>query len=250
MIYSSTKTISQLLSNSQLLSKMMNGKSVSGHRGKFEGREDSERGFDWRGDNGNGCRMTRIGGILLVLFLIVAAGGCTGSPKGKASAVLQMERVQRIKRIAVLPFYNLSERLDAEIIVTNLFISEIANERRFSVVKYGDVQEFLWQHNVQSTETITKEVVKELVDRFSVEGVILGTINQYREWSPDGKEPAVVEISARLVDCENGQTVWFGRETRTGRDAVKVFDIGEIRFCSQLTVNVARDFLKELGGRI
>ena len=139
------------------------------------------------------------------------------SPKKKAGSILQKDKLHRIKRVAVLPFYNLSDRLDAEVIVTNLFINEIMHDNRFSVVKYGDIQEFLWQQKVRSTDTVTKETLKGLADRFSVEGVILGTINTYREWNPDKKDPAIVEISARFVDCETGQTVWFGREKRTGR---------------------------------
>jgi hypothetical protein len=52
----------------------------------------------------------------------------------------------------------------------------------------------------------------------------------------------MVEISARLVDCETGQTVWFGREKRTGQDERTIFDFGEIKFCSQLARRVAKDF--------
>jgi len=179
--------------------------------------------------------------ILFVLLLIMIAG-CMVSPKEKAGGILQKDKLHRIKRVAVLPFYNLSDRLDAEVIVTNLFIDEIVHDHRFQVVKYGDIQEFLWQQKVQSTDTVTKETLKDLADRFSVDGVVLGTINTYREWSPDLKEPAIAEISARLVDCETGQTVWFGREKRTGQDERTVFDFGEIKFCSQLARRIAKDF--------
>jgi len=172
--------------------------------------------------------------------------GCMVSPKEKAGCILQKDKLHRIKRVAVLPFYNLSDRLDAEVIVTNLFIDEIGHGHRFSVVKYGDIQEFLWQQKVQSTDTMTKDILKGLADRFSVEGVILGTINTYREWEPDKKDPAIVEISARFVDCETGQTVWFGRERKTGQDERTIFDFGEIKFCSQLARMVAKDFLTGL----
>jgi len=188
-----------------------------------------------------GCVDKRVLRALLVSFLVMIAG-CMASPKERDGRILQKDNLHRIKRVAVLPFYNLSERLDAEVIVTSLFIDEIVHDHRFSVVKYGDVQDFLWKQKVQSTDTVTSETLKGLADTFSVQGVIVGTINTYREWAPDRKEPAMVEISARLVDCETGQTVWFGREKRTGQDERTIFDFGEIKFCSQLARRVAKDF--------
>jgi len=187
---------------------------------------------------------------LWVILLMPLAGmilfGCIPS-SGKGEIFRRKEPLSRIKRIAVVPFDNLSDRLDAEVLVTTIFIGEINHGRRFSVLKYGDIREFLLKEGILSTEMFTQETLHSLAQTFSIDGVILGTIVNYREWNPDkGKEPAMIHISARLLDCENGRIIWFGQDERTGWDERIFFDIGETVFCSQLVRKIARKFLKEL----
>jgi len=186
------------------------------------------------------------------IIIIVAMGAVAGCgvlrPREQTAVAVHRDRLRQIKRIVVLPFYNLSERVDAEIIVGNILISELSRSGRFSPVKYGDVQEFLRQQKIQSTETATTELLKALRDRFSAQAVMLGTIITYREWSPErgDKQPAMVEISARLLDCETGQTLWFARQKRDGQREKIIFDFGESRFCSQLVQKVVREFVDSL----
>ncbi|MEW6380642.1 MAG: hypothetical protein AB1611_13690 [bacterium] len=183
--------------------------------------------------------------IVPLLVILIGIAGCTAFSPKQAAVAVRKEKLRRIKRIAVLPFNNLSDRLDAEVMVTNLLISEISRDGKLSAVKYGDVHEFLLQQKIQSTETVTREILKGLVEKFSVDGVMLGTITAYREWNPDRSgDPPMVEISARLVDCETGKTLWFSRGKRTGQDERLIFDIGETRFCSQLAQKVVKDFVK------
>ena len=183
--------------------------------------------------------------IFLPVFFIFLTG-CIHYPK-KGEPLLRDKSLSGIKRIAVLPFYNLSDRVDAEVLVTNIYIGEIVNDQGYSTVKYGDIREFLLKHKIRSTETITRETLQRLADTFFVDGVMLGSILTYREWDPhNDKEPAVVDLSVRLLDCESGRIIWCGREKRTGWDERKVFDIGEVVFCSQLVEKTAKSFLQEL----
>jgi len=185
--------------------------------------------------------------IILPGFFILMMGCMHSLERGKP--FVREKALSGIKRIAVLPFYNLSDRVDAEVLVTNIYIGEVVNDQRYATVKYGDIREFLLKHRILTTETITREILQRLADTFFVDGVMLGTIFTYQEWDPDNeKEPAVVDVSVRLLECESGRIIWCGREKRTGWDERKVFDIGEVVFCSQLVQKTAQNFLQELSG--
>lgn len=184
--------------------------------------------------------------ILLIPLTAMILIGCISSSR-RGEIFRRKDALSRIKRIAVVPFDNLSDRLDAEVLVTTIFIGEIDHGQRFSVLKYGDIREFLLNEGILSTEMFTREILHNLAQTFSIDGIMLGTIINYREWNPDkGKEPAMIHISARLLDCENGRIIWFGQDERTGWDERIFFDIGETVFCSQLVQKTARKFLKEL----
>jgi TolB-like protein len=183
---------------------------------------------------------------LLIPLSAMILSGCISSP-GRREIFLRKDALPQIKRIAVIPFDNLSDRLDAEVLVTTIFIGEIDHSQRFSVLKYGDIREFLLEKGIRSTEMFTQEILHSLAQSFSIDGVMLGTIMNYREWNPDrGKEPAMIHISARLLDCESGRIIWCGQDERTGWDERIFFDIGETVFCSQLVQKTARKFLREL----
>lgn len=182
---------------------------------------------------------------LFFLVMITTLNGCSFLPKNRNS-MAKKDALAEIKRIAVFPFYNLSDRIDAEVLATNIFIGEILKTKRYSVIKYGDIRNFLLKQRIRSTETISYETMQSLASTLSVDAVMLGTINDYREWAPNAQKPSLVDISARIVDCASGRIIWFSRDKRTGWDGRKIFDIGEEIFCSRLVQKIAQNFLSEI----
>lgn len=186
--------------------------------------------------------------ISLAPLLLINFFSCRAPyPLARNGAEKRNVALSRMKCIVVLPFYNLSERVDAEVLTTNIFIGEITNDKHFSTVKYGDIRSFLLEQKIRSTDTIDRETLQLIANEFKADGIMLGTINTYTEWNPDKeKEPAVVDISVRIVDCRNGRILWFDRKRRTSWDEQLFFDFGERVFCSQLVQLTARELVGQL----
>lgn len=158
-------------------------------------------------------------------FVLLSVGisiGCQGY-KLRNNNFLDREALLNMNSVAVLPFHNISQSLNAGVIMSNVIISELARENKFSVVKYGDVRNFFLQRRKTSVSTIDVETLRALRQEFKVDIVIIGTVLQFEEdedIKDRNKENRLhipyVAISSTILDARSGRIVGKGEFIEKG----------------------------------
>ena len=147
-----------------------------------------------------------------------------------------------IKKVAVLPFENLSQDRFAgkkmrDIFVTTLLASEVVD-----VVELGDVlqvmntfgivtdqeQPMLVVQEQKPTDTITKDNARALGQALGVQGIIMGSVEEYGiVRSTSGPYPEV-SLTLRMMDPKTGSIIWAVSHTEKGsRILSSILGVGE-----------------------
>ncbi len=174
--------------------------------------------------------------ISIVVFVSLSLEGC-----GTTIKVVQREKVNKIMRVAVFPFRNLSGKTGAERIVSGVFVTELFKDGRFKVVEPGNINDFIYQEWIDTFGEIDKERLRILGRRYKVDAVITGTVEEFR-YGIRGAPP-VVAITARMIKTSNGRIMWSAYIRRTGIDYIVIFEIGRVRSVILLTQKVVREIL-------
>lgn len=178
--------------------------------------------------------------ILFVLIAVLAGCGAY-KPRLKAST----EGVQA-KKVAVLPFNNISGKRDAGDIVTNIFITELFRLGRFQVEEPGNVIQFIIQEKVNTIGEMDLENLQILGRRLGVDAVLVGTVEEYDDGKSMATPVPVVSVSARMIDPNKGTIIWSSQNRRKGDDYILVFDLGRIRSVTTLTKKTVNEMLSTI----
>jgi len=184
--------------------------------------------------------MRYIAAALIIISLIV-----TGCSSGR-NAFIGRGNWRSIKRVAVLPFENLSGRTDAGDIVTSIFISELFKSGRFDIVKPGDVRNLLIERKVKVKGEIDFETLYSFRKELGTDAVIVGVVEEYREKSGKKGSDARVSLAVRMLDAWSGRVIWSANESRQGRENVVILDIGEVRTADGLAGKIIEDMLRPI----
>ena len=181
---------------------------------------------------------------LLAVVLLSIAVGCSGFKGGGSyNPFTRSHGGGKLKKIAVLPFDNISERKDAGKLVADAYITELFISGRFRVEEPGNIMQFYRQERLRYLGEIDLHELEILGRRLRLDGVIVGTVVAF----DDGRRgPPLVEISARLLEPSSGSIVWAMEKKRQGDDYRIIFDFGEVMTATTLARRVAREMLKTL----
>ncbi|VAW35685.1 hypothetical protein MNBD_DELTA02-1160 [hydrothermal vent metagenome] len=179
--------------------------------------------------------------FLAALVLVSFTAGCTGIRKKPAGERLAADG--ELKKIAVLPFHNISGRRDAGKMVANNFVTEIFVGGRYRVEEPGNILQFMLQENVSVIGEMGIDRIKILGLRLGVDGVLVGIVDVF----DDGVHSTPsVSITARLVESETGKIVWSEQVSRSGDDYVIVFGVGKVRSANALAQKAIREMIKTI----
>ncbi len=151
--------------------------------------------------------------------------------------------LEGIRRVAVIPFHNLTRDPVAGEVVTRIFLTELIRGRMFIVVEMGDVEDFMFQQRVKRKDFMNRTVLNLLRSRTGAEAAIMGTVNRF---DYVGRVP-VVSLTVRMVDTEDGHIIWKASAERNGDDYLKVLNLGKIRSLPRLCQVMAREMIATMG---
>lgn len=151
------------------------------------------------------------------------------------------------KRVAVLPFENLSERKGAARILADLFTNALFHHGRFEVVEPGSVAEALLAAGVVAYGVIDAQSLAELRKHVGADAVVIGTVFNYNEGLKRGPTSSPeIELDARMLDAGSGKILWFASRSRRGEDSEIALELGRIRSMVPLATKVVREMVSTL----
>ncbi|MFH1147941.1 MAG: hypothetical protein V1736_09580 [Pseudomonadota bacterium] len=157
------------------------------------------------------------------------------------------QETKRLFRVAVMPFENFSNRKSSGLITTYLFLSALTSKPGWEVVEYGRSWNVLVSENYRYRGNLDYETLQAMGKAIDVDGIILGTVEEYKEAVGTGKYliPEVC-ISLRLLHIPTKTIAWADQMSSTGEDYISVFDWGRIRTADQLAQEMVRQMVKRL----
>lgn len=182
----------------------------------------------------------------VLFFLVIIFGGCGGST---IKYVNPTANFSYIKKVAVLPFNNLSDDRYAGERVRSALIVDLMSRGSFEVLEQGEVTKVLGvlfrEAGVEEGRAVPvdKDTLKLIGEKMGVQAVILGSVDEYSSGYGGG---SVVSVSIRMLDAGSGIILWQAQSTATGRSVWrKLIGIEEVDR-SELTRNVVKHALDTL----
>jgi TolB-like protein len=150
-----------------------------------------------------------------------------------------------VKKVAVLPFENLTKDDKAGDVIRDVFVTELLSSGLFEVIAYGETLRALKEGEVKLGEGLSTAEAKKMGKRLGVQGIIAGTVN---EFGMTGQDLPIAEasISARMIEIPSGVVVWKASRTVKGVTLIyRLFGLG-----GKSRVEVAAQAVRDLVGTL
>jgi TolB-like protein len=181
----------------------------------------------------------------LVLLLILSVAGC----KGSVIRYINPEaNFSFIKKVAILPFNNMSNDKFAGERVRNTLTVDLMSRGVFEVTERGEVTKAMGLvfraagFEEGGAVEVDKETLKLLGERLGVQAVILGSVDEYES----AARRSVVSLSVRMLDTSSGIILWQANSTVTGTSSWRTILGLEEQDRSTLTRTAVKDALDTL----
>jgi TolB-like protein len=158
----------------------------------------------------------------LVLLLLLAGAACGGANR----YVNPNTDLSVMRRVAVVPFENVTpDKLSGEK-VQRIFLTEVLSLGAFEVVEPGQVLKALKAERLESS-TLTADDIKRLGKALDAQALFLGTVVEFEENRSGAVPTPQVTVQLRLVETESAATVWSVSRTRGGATVTaRLFGVG------------------------
>ena len=174
-------------------------------------------------------------GIIIFNLLILA---CAHLP-----CYLDKKEMDRVKKVAIFPFRNLTKNPHAREIVTQIFLAELGKSERFEVEELGNIVDFMVEQRLRIGANLDRPRLRVLRKRYKIDAVILGNILAFGEKD----SLPYINLTARMVTTDTGKIIWKAFIEKNGDDYIKILNIGKIRSLNQLTTIVVKELINSMG---
>lgn len=159
--------------------------------------------------------MHKLKHIFILLALLIVLNGCAGvSP----TVFLNYEyNFNFVERVAVIPFENLTADQTANSVATRYFINELLATNAFDIVEPGEVSRVMKKLSIGNTAQLTKEQSVALGKELKTQAIFLGSVGESSTSRSGTSTLNIVTITARLVETEQGSTIWSATNTEGGK---------------------------------
>ncbi len=142
-------------------------------------------------------------------------------------------------RVAVPPFYNVSDRKYGGEIMALHFLEALQESGRFTVVEPGVVHDELLRFRIIMDHGISIPQAEAMFSSFDADFVLSGKVFDYQDTKGHWGVP-MVDFSAEMFDNQNRQLVWTSKSYNGGSDRVFFFDWGRITTASSMAAQMTR----------
>ena len=183
-------------------------------------------------------------GRVALAALLAAAAGCASGPRLYVNSEADLSFY---KKIAVLPFRNLTNERFAGERVTRAFMTELVMTEHYEIVDQNEFAAVLDKigGNPGFEGVYDPAKVKDAASQIGVTGVLRGTVTEYTMQRSGTSDIPVVSFDAELIDVATNNVVWRGSVVRRGKGRMPILG-GGARTYGQLV----QDATRELVGKI
>ena len=186
--------------------------------------------------------LNQIGGFLCALPVLLCLSGCSSSVY---HYVRHDREIGNVRRVAILPFRNISGRKKASQVITSIFVNEIFKSGLFIIESEGNIRDFFIYNRIRIKGELDKEKLRMLHDRMGVDAVFMGMVEEYTPGSREKRIPRVA-LSVRMVSTRTARILWTSRHEASGDDYIVILDIGKIRSITRLVEKVIQEMLETM----
>jgi len=195
--------------------------------------------------------------IIICILFLSALTGCMGTAKNKVY-INPNVNFRFIKKVAVLPFENLTNDRFADKKVRDIFVTALLASEFVDVPELGDVLQVLNTigmaqeqpgFNSQPSKAptaISKETARVLGQGLGVQGIILGSVEEYNIIrSTSGSFPEV-SVTLRMIDPKTGAIIWaVSHSEQGGRILPSILGVGEATL-TETAIKAAKNIVDTL----
>ncbi|MEK7315804.1 MAG: hypothetical protein AAB011_06455 [Candidatus Eisenbacteria bacterium] len=178
------------------------------------------------------------------LAALLVAAGCASGPRLYVNSQADLTFY---KKIAVVPFRNLTNERFAGERVTRAFLTELVMTEHYEIVDQNEFAAVLDKIGGNpGFEGIYDPVkVKDAATQIQVTGVLRGTVTEYTMQRNGTSDIPVVSFDAELIDVATSNVVWRGSVVRRGKGRVPLLGGGE-RTYGQLVQDATRALVRQI----
>jgi len=153
----------------------------------------------------------------------------------------------RTYSVAVLPFFNLSDRRNAGEIIALLFMRHLGTVARFRVVESGVTRQELLNARVIMDGGISIGDADTVASLLEADFILAGRVLSYTDYEgPSGL--ASVEFSTVLIEKKTRRVVFTARSDNRGTDGVHFFERGTARTAHAMATQMVRLTAEAIAG--
>jgi hypothetical protein len=153
------------------------------------------------------------------------------------------------RKVAVLPFADMSASSLAGPRVTRAFVTELIMTNRYQIMQPEEFGVALARQRVLpgANGAYDPDALRGAASGMGLHGILRGTISEYQVTRSGSGEVPVIAFDAELVDVGTGNVVWRSSISRRGKGRVPIFG-GSARSLGRLTQVACQEMVARLRG--
>ena len=145
----------------------------------------------------------------------------------------------RRPRLAIIPFDSAADYPNAGDIVSTILLPALVDDG-FEVIEPGIVRELGRRRAHATRGSVDYPFLSALATEYGTQIAVTGTVESFQRSRSEGAAPAVVEISARLLDATPPSLIAGFHDTKSGHDSETLFRQGRCHAVGRLTGEVMK----------
>ena len=146
-------------------------------------------------------------------------------------------------RVAILPFFNYSDRKYAGQIIALQFVRQLLTYKNFEVIEPGIARHELLGLRVIMDDGLSLANADIIFSRLNADLILTGKVIDYQDYQGAGGK-SKVDFSAILIDRKSREVVWSSKSYNQGDDGVFFFDWGRVNTAHVMASEMAHQVVE------
>ena len=147
--------------------------------------------------------------------------------------------------LAVIPFFNLSERKNAGELLALHFIRQLRQVGNFRVIEPGVIRQSLLNLRVIMADGISLANTDLVFPRLNADLILSGRVLDYQDYQGTDGTPKV-DFAAQIIERRSREVVWTIKSYGTGDEGVYFFDWGSVNTAHAMAAQMVQLAVEDL----